>query len=161
MASPSAQDPVDNDAEDSITRVLPALWRAVVIATRSVKHLPTLPESQIVVVRLLIDQGPLTPGQISAELHLSRPTISNLVRGAETNDLIEREAVTDDRRSVLLKATSHAIEILGAFGRGRSEVVARALSEGDEKDRELMASAVPAMRRLRERLLAIAQSESE
>lgn len=146
-----------NVPEDELTRLLPGLSRAVVAATRSVRHLPTLTESQVALIRELVECGPLTPAQVASQLRLSRPTISNLVREAESKDLVERRPATLDRRSVFILPTAHARALLESFGVGRAEVVTRALDEASVDDRKKLIAALPALSRLEDRLLSIAQ----
>jgi len=147
------------DPEDELARLLPALWRAVVRATRSAERLPALPESQVSALRKLAARGPLSPAQLAVELDLARPTISNLVRELTADGLIERRPSDTDGRSVLLVPTARARNVLEAFRRGRSEVMARALAGIPADDRERLVAALPSCRRLLERLQAMPEPE--
>ena len=141
-----------SEPQDELAWLLPAMWRAVVRATRSAEHLPALPESQVATLRKLVARGPLTPAQLADELELARPTISNLVRELIVEGLIERRPSATDGRSVLLVPTEHARNVLQAFRRGRGEVMAQALAGLSPDDRERLTAALPPLRGLLKRL---------
>jgi len=147
------------DPEDELARLLPALWRAVVRATRTAERLPALPESQVSALRKLVARGPLAPAQLAAELDLARPTISNLVRELTAEGLIERRPSDTDGRSALLVPTERARNVLAAFRRGRGEVMARALAGIPTDDRDRLVAALPSCRRLLERLQTMPENE--
>jgi DNA-binding MarR family transcriptional regulator len=138
--------------EERLSGLLRALWHAVVRATRAAEHLPSLPESHVAVLRTLVAAEELTPAQLAAQLRLARSTVSNLIRELTVEGLVERRPSAADGRSVLLVATDRAREVLEAFGRGRVEVVARALDDLSEADRQDVVSVLPALERLLERL---------
>lgn len=148
-----------SDPADELARLLPALWRAVVRATRSAERLPALPESQVSALRKLVAKGPLSPAQLAVELDLARPTISNLVREMTAEGLVERRPSDTDGRSVLLVPTVRARNVLEAFRRGRGEVMARALDGISTDERERLVAALPSCRRLLERLQAMPEPD--
>lgn len=146
---------------DQLATLLQALWRAVEHATRSFEQLPSLPEAQAEILRKLVAAGPSSPTQLAAGLDLARPTVSNLVRDLTAGGWLERSPSATDGRSVLLSPADRAREVLEAFDRGRAEVLARALAETPAKDRAELAEAMPALRRLLERLQAMAETRHE
>jgi DNA-binding MarR family transcriptional regulator len=138
--------------DEELAQLLRALWRAVARATREVEHLPTLAEAKAFLLRKLVSAGPLSPAQLAAELDLARPTVSNLVRELDAEGLLERRPSPVDGRSVLLVPTERARHVLEAFGRGRIEVVERAMAKLSAQDHGLLVAAVPSLRRLLEHL---------
>jgi DNA-binding MarR family transcriptional regulator len=139
---------------DQLVALVQGLGRALVQSTRSAGHLPALPESQVAVLRRLSHTGGLTPAQLAADLHLARPTISNLVRDLTADGLIERRPAPTDGRSVVLVPTARAEGMLNAFRQGRSEVMAHALAGLSAQEREQLAASLPAFKKLLERVRA-------
>jgi len=133
---------------DQLVGLVQGLGRALVQATRSAEGLPALPESQVAVLRRLSRTGGRTPAQLADDLHLARPTISNVVRDLIADGLVERRPAPGDGRSVVLVPTAGAEARLTAFRQGRSEVMARALATLSDDDRSRLEAAAPALVRL-------------
>jgi DNA-binding MarR family transcriptional regulator len=139
---------------DDLLGVVHGLDRALVRATRATRRLPALPESQVAVLRRLSATGGCTPARLAEDLHLARPTISNLVRDLTAAGLVERQPAPGDGRSVLLVPTDRARDLLSAFREGRAEVMAGALAGLADEDRAELAAALPALSRLLDRVRA-------
>ncbi|KAA9158718.1 MarR family transcriptional regulator [Amycolatopsis acidicola] len=146
------------DPAVGLLRLLPALRRALIRATRAVEALPSLPEAQVAVLRTLVETGPLTPAQLAGELHLARPTVSNLVREMAAAGLVERRPSPVDKRSVLLEPTARGRYVRETFTRGRAEVLARAFAEIPATDRKRLTGALSALQRLLARVEAAADA---
>jgi DNA-binding MarR family transcriptional regulator len=142
------------EAGDQLVGLVQGLGRALVQATRAAGRLPALPESQIAVLRRLSHSGGRTPAQLADDLHLARPTISNLVRDLTADGLIERRPAPTDGRSVVLVPTARAEAMLNAFRQGRSEVMAHAMASLPPADRESLSAALPALARLLDQVRA-------
>lgn len=149
------------DPGEELARLMPLLRRAMVRATRAAEGLPTLPEAQVAVLRTLLATGPLSPAQLAVELHLARPTVSNLLRDLTAEGLIERRPSTVDKRSVLLVLTARAQEVLETFTRGSGEVLGRAIADLPPADRKRVVAALPSLNRLLEHLQAMAEVPPE
>ncbi|GHF32861.1 DNA-binding MarR family transcriptional regulator [Amycolatopsis bartoniae] len=150
------------DPGEQLLRLMAPMRRAIIRATRVAEGLPTLPEAKVAVLRTLVRTGPLPPAQLALELHLARPTVSNLVRDMVGEGLLERRPSDLDKRSVLLVPTARARRVLDKFTRGRKEVVSRALAEIPARDRARVLNALPSLHRLLVRLEAMAdQSGAE
>ena len=130
---------------EQLADLLRALWPALVRATRVAERLPPLPEAQVAVLRTLVATGGLTPGQLAVELHLARPTISNLVSDLTAEGLVDRRPSPHDGRSVLLVPTTRARQLLTSFSRGRVKILAQALDSLPFEDRDRLLSALPAL----------------
>ncbi|MEZ5127869.1 MAG: MarR family transcriptional regulator [Micropruina glycogenica] len=124
------------------------LWRAQVRVTRSVARLPELPESQVDLLRLLVQAGPMTPAELADRLRLARPTVSNVLRDLRGSGLIERQQAPDDGRSVIVVATDRAAEIFDTFARTRLAALEAIMARLDQPDRDQIEAALPAMERL-------------
>jgi len=126
---------------------MPALWRTLMRATRSSERVPAI-ESQVSILRKLVSVGPMTPAQLADELHLARPTISNLIKGLQADGIVERRPSDTDGRSVVLAASPLGREILETFRRGRAEVLREAMNNLGRADRERIATALPSLESL-------------
>ena len=133
---------------DQLVGLVQGLGRALVQVTRSAVGLPTLPESQIAVLRRLSRTGGRTPAQLADDLRLARPTISNVVRDLSADGLVERRPAPGDGRSVVLVPTARAEALLTTFRQGRSEVMARAMAALSDDERARIREAVPALAKL-------------
>ncbi|MEV6492557.1 MarR family transcriptional regulator [Actinoplanes sp. NPDC051633] len=134
--------------EEQLSGLLRSVWRALVRATRSAERLPALPEAQAVLLQRLIAAGPVSPAQLAGDLHLARPTVSNLVRDLTAAGLVDREPSATDGRSVLLVPTPLARDVVEAFGRGRVEVLGKAMGELTPCEQARLLAALPALSRL-------------
>jgi DNA-binding MarR family transcriptional regulator len=142
---------------EHLSHLLPALWKALTRATRDSERMPAL-ESQVSILRKIVDVGPMPPAQLADELYLARPTISNLLRDLEGDGLVTRQPSDTDRRSVLVVPTDYGRTVLKRFRLGRLEVLEEALAALGEHDRLVMEQSLPTLEHLLERLDAIADS---
>ena len=136
------------DLGDQLVGLVQGLGRALVQTTRSAAGLPALPESQVAVLRRLSRTGGRTPAQLADDLHLARPTISNVVRDLTANGLVKRLPADGDGRSVVLITTARAEALLTTFRQGRSEVMAHAIATLSAEERAYLEAAVPALTKL-------------
>ena len=148
------------DPGDQLAGLVHGLWRAVIKAARSSAQLPTLSEPHVAAVRKLLALGPLTPAQLAIELHLARPTVSNMLRELTSMGLVERRPSEADRRSVLLVPTDRARNVLASFTQGRTEVMQRALAGLPAEDADALVAALPSLSLLLERLDAMAGADA-
>lgn len=133
-----------------LNSIVSPLRRGLLKAARAAEHLPDLPEAQIEVLRALPAGAVRSPGELAAELGLSRPTVSNLLREMERAGLVTREASEADRRRVEVRASTRALGLLERFDRASAAILAAALAELDDTDRAALAAALPALERLRD-----------
>ena len=149
----------ERELADRIIGLVDALRRMMIRAARSAAALPPLTEAHATLLRALVAAGSLPPGQLAAELRLSRPTVSNLVRELVDSGLIERTPSAVDGRSVLLAPTRRARRQLETFGYGRTLALARALDGLPGEDRELLIAALPTLSRLLDVLADMAEQQ--
>ncbi|WP_327633993.1 MarR family winged helix-turn-helix transcriptional regulator [Kribbella sp. NBC_00482] len=74
-----------------------------------------LTQSEGIVMRYLLKDGPAAPSRIAAATGLQRTNLSTTLRGLDGKGLIERQADPDDGRGVAVSPTEH--------GRGNYAVV--------------------------------------
>jgi DNA-binding MarR family transcriptional regulator len=141
--------PVGTDTEtiEELSHLMPALWRTLMRATRSSQRLPVV-ESQVSILRKLVAVGPMASARLAEELHLARPTVSNLIKDMEAAGIVERGPSETDGRSVMVFATAEGRERLQAFRRGRAEVLREAMSELGRRDRQRIVDVLPALEAL-------------
>ena len=146
---------------EQLALLMQLLRRALIRATRAAEGLPTLPEAQVAVLRTLLAHGPLSPAQLATQLHLARPTVSNLVRDLVSEGLLERQPSAVDGRSVLLVLTARARYVLDTFTRGRTQMLGRALAALPAADHRRILAALPSLRGLVEQLQAMTDADPE
>jgi DNA-binding MarR family transcriptional regulator len=84
----------------------------------------------------------------AAQLHLAGNSVSTLVNQLTEAGLLRRERDPADGRSARLFLTDAAAARLAAWRRARVSLLAGALDELDEDERQALAAAVPALARL-------------
>jgi DNA-binding MarR family transcriptional regulator len=149
------------DASTALARLNPIispLRRGLLKAARAAEHLPELPDAQIEVLRALPAGVVRSPGELATELGLSRPTVSNLLRGMEQAGLVTREVPAADRRRVEVRASARALGLLERFDRASAAILDQALAGLDDADRAALAAALPALERLRDAVQGVATS---
>ncbi len=140
----SGPTPTDDPDVQELSHLMPALWRTLLRATRDSERMPAL-ESQVSILRRLSAVGPMSPAQLAEELHLARPTISNLLKGLVSEGIVARERSESDGRAAWLTLTNRGQDILDSFRRGRAETLAEALDALPPEDRDRISVALPSL----------------
>lgn len=150
------------DAEGRLAAVISPLRRTLLTAARERGGLPDIPDAQIEIVRALlpgagtgaagtgaagfgVERG---PAELAEALHLSRPTVSNLLRAMEADGLVERRKAAGDGRRVVVVASARAIDLFRRFDEAAGALLREALGTLHPDDRSAVAAAVPALERL-------------
>ncbi|MGK5520364.1 MarR family winged helix-turn-helix transcriptional regulator [Micromonospora sp. URMC 107] len=107
-----------------------------------------LPDAQVEVLRLVQRWPGIGVREAAERLGTAPNTISTLVGELTAAGLLRRERDPADRRIVRLDLTAAARERMAAYGRHRRDLLAAALAELDDPDREALLAAAPALRRL-------------
>jgi DNA-binding MarR family transcriptional regulator len=92
--------------EDDILRSLRRISRAIDLHSRKLASQYGLTGPQLVCLRILENQGPLTPSLLAKEISLSQGTITGIVDRLAAGGLVTRERSTKDRRSVTISISS-------------------------------------------------------
>jgi DNA-binding MarR family transcriptional regulator len=93
----------------------------------------TLPQAQVLRV---LRRGPLPTGQLAAELRISAPAITQLTDRLIRKGLIERRAMADDRRCVIVALSDRGAHLVDQFRQRRRDIFTRALADLSETDQK-------------------------
>jgi DNA-binding MarR family transcriptional regulator len=132
---------------EQLSHFLPALWRGVVKLARAARQMPQI-EDQVTVLRRVVASDGATPAQLADALHVSRPTISKLVKELVASGMVERRPSDSDGRSVVIVASKKGSHILTEFRRGRVEVLIEAVGRLDQRDRQILELSLPTLANL-------------
>jgi DNA-binding MarR family transcriptional regulator len=87
----------------------------------------------------LLNAAPLTTSKLAEALGISPPAVSQLTDRLSRKQLIERQAVHGDRRTVIVAVTEKGGRIIDGFRRRRNEIFAQTLTKlGDEERTEVL-----------------------
>ncbi|NYT64732.1 MarR family transcriptional regulator [Alcaligenaceae bacterium] len=92
-----------------ILRALRRITRSVALYSRQLAACSNITAPQLICLRTVVDNGPLTATAISREIHVSPSTVVGILDRLEDKGLIERERGREDRRIVFVTATSAGI----------------------------------------------------
>lgn len=126
-------------------RQLGPLRRSLLRATRDVAQLPDIADSHIEVMRALAAEPSMSPGRLATRLNLARSTVSNLIRAMVDAGLVERSITVGDLRGATLTASPKAVNLLAEYDAASSRVLADALDELSQQNRQAIAAALPAL----------------
>ena len=98
--------------EDTILRKLRRITRAIDLHSRRLATQFGLTGPQLVCLRVLKDQGPLTPSKLAREVALSQGTITGIVDRLFRRGLVTRDRSPTDRRSVTVAITEKGLDMI-------------------------------------------------
>jgi len=98
--------------EGTILRKLRRITRAIDLHSRRLATQFGLTGPQLVCLRVLENQGPLTPSKLAREVALSQGTITGIVDRLFKRDLVTRDRSSTDRRSVTVAITQKGLEMI-------------------------------------------------
>lgn len=142
---------MDTRLASELTQVLAAM-RRVVRRRLGASRPPRLPAAQVELLIAVEEEPGIGVAAAARVLHLADNSVSGLVNVLVDAGLLARETDPADRRAARLFLTPAARERLDGWRAARAELVALALERLDEPDRESVAAALPALRRLLDRL---------
>jgi DNA-binding MarR family transcriptional regulator len=114
-------------------------------------HRP-LPESEVELLRLVLARPGTRVQEAAAAIGVAPNTVSTLVRRLTEQGLIARGADPDDARAARLVLTPVAKRRIAAWRDRRKQIVGHELDALNTDDRRAIADALPALRRLVDRL---------
>jgi DNA-binding MarR family transcriptional regulator len=132
-------------------RLMGAIQRVRRTTRRAVRRAfpaPPLPSNQVELLLAVAEAPGIGVSDAAGALGLAANTVSTLVGQLEAAGLLQRQRVGPDRRAVQLTLSDAAADRLAAWRRRRTDLVAAALTELSDADRERLAAAVPALERL-------------
>ena len=91
--------------DENILRSIRRIIRATDLHSRRLASEHRLTTPQLLCLRLLTQEGPLTPGTVAKEMYLSQATITGILDRLERRGLVERRRDQADRRKVSIHLT--------------------------------------------------------
>ncbi|MGW9020322.1 MarR family winged helix-turn-helix transcriptional regulator [Leucobacter chromiiresistens] len=134
--------------------VISPLRRALLAAARAAGDLPEIPDSQIQIIRALPDGVALAPSDLADALRLDRSTVSNVLAAMQRAGLIERRPDAADGRRVLVSTSEQARMLFAAYDRASTRILGASLAALPARDAHAIETALPALERLLDALLA-------
>lgn len=134
--------------------VISPLRRALLAAARAAGDLPEIPDSQIQIIRALPDGVALAPSDLADALRLDRSTVSNVLAAMRRAGLIERRPDAADGRRVLVSTSERARALFAAYDRASTRILGASLAALPAQDARAIETALPALERLLDALLA-------
>lgn len=94
-----------------ILRALRRITRSIALHSRQLSAVSHITAPQLMCLRTVIANGPLTATAISREIHVSPSTVVGILDRLEDKGLIRRERGREDRRIVFVTATDAGREV--------------------------------------------------
>lgn len=95
----------DQQYDLRILRALRRITRSVALHSRQLSAGSNITAPQLICLRAVIDNGPMTATSISREIHVSASTVVGILDRLEDKGLVRRERGRQDRRIVYVTAT--------------------------------------------------------
>jgi DNA-binding MarR family transcriptional regulator len=141
-----------------LTAVVTQLRRALRRSIRTDYPWEARPIAQIEVLQTLRDTGPIRLGDLAARLNLAQSTVSTLVSGLVSGELVSRAVDTRDRRASAIELSDAGRSYLGEWDAAHQRRIGSALHTLDVAERHAVLAALPALARLVDALNADAPS---
>lgn len=123
-----------SDFEEDVLRSLRRITRAIDLHSRHLATTFGLTGPQLVCLRVVADQGPLSPSQLAREVALSQATITGIVDRLATRQLLTRERINTDRRLVTVSLTDAGRALIQAAPSPLQERFAERLAALSDKE---------------------------
>lgn len=94
-----------------ILRALRRITRSIALHSRQLAAYSNITAPQLVCLRAVVENGPLTATAISREIHVSPSTVVGILDRLEDKGWIKRERGREDRRIVFVTATEAGIKL--------------------------------------------------
>jgi DNA-binding MarR family transcriptional regulator len=130
--------------------VIGPLRRALRRAGRRGLPGPPVPSAQAELLRVVLVQPGIGVREAAQQLGVAPNTVSTLVNQLAVAGLLERGRDPDDGRAARLVLTQRAVGRAALWRDQREQALRAALAELDEREREALTTAVPALRRVLE-----------
>jgi DNA-binding MarR family transcriptional regulator len=112
---------------------------------RRVGHTGSVHPTQLIVLALLIQYGPLRIGEIARRVPCSQPTATTAVAGLLAAGFVDREPDPTDGRAIRVVVTQAGRDILQSFAHSEAEVLADLLSTIPADEARLLLAAAPVL----------------
>lgn len=95
-----------------ILRALRRITRSIALHSRQLAAYSNITAPQLVCLRAVAENGPLTATAISREIHVSPSTVVGILDRLEDKGWIQRERGREDRRIVFITATEEGVALV-------------------------------------------------
>lgn len=95
-----------------ILRALRRITRSIALHSRQLAAYSNITAPQLVCLRAVVENGPLTATAISREIHVSPSTVVGILDRLEDKGWIKRERGREDRRIVFVTATDAGAQLV-------------------------------------------------
>jgi DNA-binding MarR family transcriptional regulator len=112
---------------------------------RRAGHISAVHPTQLIVLALLTQYGPLRVGELARRVPCSQPTATTAVAGLLAAGFVDREADPTDGRATRVAATPEGRAILQSFTHSEAEVLADLMSAIPEDEVRLLLAAAPVL----------------
>ena len=136
-----------------LSKAFGRISRALRYRTRAAHAELGVTDSESELLRIIRRRPGLRVQDAANEMGIASNTVSTLVKQLARAGLLERSSDPQDARAACLRATPHAEAWLKQMGSTREEAVARAMNSLDQDEQSRIEDALPALRKLAERLL--------
>jgi DNA-binding MarR family transcriptional regulator len=127
---------------------------------RKAASMPGAPHAtQLIVLALLAQHGPLRVGELAARSPCSQPTATLTIAGLETAGLATREPDPDDGRASRVRITEAGERALWSLAESEAEALTGLLSAVGEEDLRILRAAIPLLGSLADAVTNPADSE--
>jgi DNA-binding MarR family transcriptional regulator len=133
---------------DELAELLVGIQRLLRRRLRRGLDRPRLRGAQVELLRLVAARPGLRVSEAAEELFLAGNSVSTLVNQLSRDGLLRREPDPTDGRAALLYASPEALSRMRDWDRRRRRLVREQLAALGAEDREAIAAALPALRRL-------------
>src|SRR5579872_4577876 len=130
-----------------LAKLLSRIGRGLRYRTRTARASLDVTQSESELLRLLERHPGMRVHEAAVELGVASNSVSTLVKQLNRVGLIERTADPLDGRAACLRLTPAAMQWVVEVGNAREEAIDRALLSLDASDRQLIESAMPALKR--------------
>jgi DNA-binding MarR family transcriptional regulator len=110
---------------------------------RRAGHTGAVHPTQLIVLALLNQYGPLRVGELARRVPCSQPTATTAVAGLLAAGFVDRDPDPTDGRANRVAATDAGLGILRSFAHGEAEVLASLMSAIPADDARVLLTAAP------------------
>jgi DNA-binding MarR family transcriptional regulator len=132
------------DADETLDIVI-GMHRLMRRLRRTARQSGAVHPTQLIVLALLNQYGPLRVGELARRVPCSQPTATTAVAGLLVAGLVSREPDPDDGRATRVAATGAGLAVLGSVAHGEAEVLAALMSSIPEDEARRVLAAAPAL----------------
>ncbi|HZZ49324.1 MAG TPA: MarR family transcriptional regulator [Pseudonocardia sp.] len=111
----------------------------------------SIPPTQLIVLALLNQHGPLRIGELAHRIPCSQPTATTVVAAMNADGYVHRTPDPTDGRAIRVAATDEGLETLRSIAVGEAEVLANLLAGIPHAEREAFLAAAPIIGKLADR----------